>query len=49
MLAKNQINRNKTDNKAKFDNKTLIICRIYKTISMNISSENRGDEMEIID
>ena len=38
MLAKIQINRNRTDNKAKSDNKTLILCHLYKMTSMDISS-----------
>jgi len=38
MLAKNQINRNKTDNRTKTDIKTLILFRLYKTVSMDISS-----------
>lgn len=36
--CKNRININKLDNKAKSDNKTLILCRLYKTISMDISN-----------
>ena len=38
MLAKNQINRNKLDNKAKSDNKNLDFMHLYKIISMDISS-----------
>ena len=40
MFAKNLINRNKMDNRAKTDIKTLILCHLYKTISMDISSGN---------
>lgn len=36
--CKNRININKLDNKAKSDNKTLILCHLYKTISMDISN-----------
>ena len=36
MLAKNQINRNKTDNRAKINNKTLIFKVFYfKKINKN--------------
>ena len=38
MFAKNRINRNKTDNKDKSDKKILILCHLYKIISMDISS-----------
>lgn len=38
VLAKNQINRNKLDNKAKSNYKPLILCYLYKTKSMDISS-----------
>ncbi len=44
MLAKNLINRNKLDNKAKTDIKTLILCHLYKTISMDISSGNNSNK-----
>lgn len=40
MLAKNQMSRNKMDNKAKFNSKTLILYHLYKTISMDILSGN---------
>lgn len=36
--CKNRININKLDNKTKSDNKTLILCHLYKTISMDISN-----------
>ena len=42
MLAKNLINRNKLDNKAKTDIKTLILCHLYKSILMDILSLNDG-------
>ena len=38
MLAKNQINRNKMNNRAKIDTKTLILCHLHKTISIDISN-----------
>ena len=43
MFAKNLINRNKMDNRAKTDIKTLILCHLYKTISMDISSGSNSD------
>lgn len=44
MLAKNWRNRNKMDNKAKSNNKTLILCRLYKLTSMNILSLSNSNE-----
>lgn len=42
MLKKNRRNRNKTYNKAKFDNKkSLILCGLYKMTLIDISSGNR--------
>lgn len=42
MLTKNRRNRNKTYNKAKFDNKkSLILCGLYKMTLIDISSGNR--------
>lgn len=49
MLTKNQINRNKTDDKAKADKKTLILCHLYKTISMDILSlSDRSKSISVI-
>ncbi len=42
MLAKNLINRNKIDNTAKTDIKTLVLCCLYKMTSMDISSGSSG-------
>ncbi len=41
MLAKNQINRNKTDNMTKFNNKNLVLSYLYKITSIYILSGNR--------
>ena len=42
MLAKNLINRNKIDNTAKTDIKTLVLCCLYKMTSIDISSWSSG-------
>ena len=42
MLAKNLINRNKIDNTAETDIKTLVLCCLYKMTSMDISSGSSG-------
>ena len=38
MFAKNLITRNKMWSRTKIDNKTLILCHLYKMISRDISS-----------
>ena len=42
MLAKNQRNRNKTDNKTRFDNKNINLYHLCKTPSMDMSSSSNS-------
>lgn len=42
MLAKNQKNRNKTDNKTRSDNKNINLYHLCKTTSMDMSSSSNS-------
>ena len=47
MLAKNQINRNKTDNRTKTNKKNIDFILFIQVISMDISSSSKQNPINI--